>query len=283
MASVESMGFRVWTGRVHQMSGAHRHGDLEVNFAYHAKLTYLFRGRLVAVPPRRFTVFWAAIPHKLVSIEGRAEMAWITVPLNVLMDWQLPQHLTRALLEGQFISDVQPQLDDGDRLQRWSEEFAKGSEALKEIVELETQARFKRLALSVASRGRKPVFNLKASGLEEFAPIEAMAGFMDGHFAEPLRVEEIAAQAGLHPNYATTLFKRRCGMNLMEYLTLQRVAHAQHLLLAGNKSVLQISLDSGFGSLSRFYEAFKKVCGRSPKRFRAAFRHRGPRDRTVPL
>jgi len=58
------------------------------------------------------------------------------------------------------------------------------------------------------------------------------------------------------------------GMTLSQYLTLQRVAHAQRRLATSGDVIQEIALDSGFGSVSRFYEAFRQQTGNSPRRFR---------------
>jgi transcriptional regulator GlxA family with amidase domain len=55
---------------------------------------------------------------------------------------------------------------------------------------------------------------------------------------------------------------------ILDYLTQYRVAHAQRLLVTTDLPVLEIALACGFNSLSRFYAAFKKICGRSPRTYR---------------
>jgi len=73
---------------------------------------------------------------------------------------------------------------------------------------------------------------------------------------------------GLNPNYAAGLFLRHFGMTPTDYLTALRVAHAQRLLLSSELGVLEVALESGFGSPSRFYAAFTRLVGESPGAFR---------------
>ena len=47
-----------------------------------------------------------------------------------------------------------------------------------------------------------------------------------------------------------------------------RVYHAQRLLSSTNSKIMDIALESGFGSLSRFNANFKEFCGVSPKAYR---------------
>lgn len=57
-------------------------------------------------------------------------------------------------------------------------------------------------------------------------------------------------------------------MTLNGYLTRMRVCQAQYLLLSTESEIAEIALSTGFGSLSRFYEAFKSVSGHTPRQYR---------------
>ncbi|NJL30686.1 MAG: helix-turn-helix transcriptional regulator [Phycisphaerales bacterium] len=69
-----------------------------------------------------------------------------------------------------------------------------------------------------------------------------------------------------------TLFREHTGMSLGSYLTRQRLWQAQRLLATTDKSILQVATASGFGSLSRFYEAFAQECKTTPRAYRRALR-----------
>ncbi len=71
----------------------------------------------------------------------------------------------------------------------------------------------------------------------------------------------------LRPNYAMTLFRRDYGISLSSYRTWLRVCRARYLLVSTNWEVSRIAFETGFGSLSRFYEAFKAASGRTPRQY----------------
>lgn len=73
---------------------------------------------------------------------------------------------------------------------------------------------------------------------------------------------------GLHPNYAMTLFRRHYGMTLSTYLTRLRVCQAQRLLVSTELEISRVAFETGFGSISRFYEAFKEISGQTPRQYR---------------
>ena len=98
-----------------------------------------------------------------------------------------------------------------------------------------------------------------------------MAGYIAQHYTEPLQVGEISSAVELHPGYAMTLFQKTFGMTLIEYVNQHRTTHAQRLLAASDKKILTIALESGFGSLSRFNEAFKRAAGCTPRQHRKKY------------
>ena len=55
---------------------------------------------------------------------------------------------------------------------------------------------------------------------------------------------------------------------MTSYLTKLRLYHAKSALVGSSDKILTIAMDSGFGSLSRFYEVFVKDTGQTPQNFR---------------
>jgi AraC-like DNA-binding protein len=96
-----------------------------------------------------------------------------------------------------------------------------------------------------------------------------------------LLVRRVARAVGLHPNYAMTLFRQQLGLTIGAFLTRQRLYRAQQRLLMTGSDIASVAFDCGFGSVSRFHEAFRAHFGMSPGRLRASFRrHRQPLSAT---
>jgi len=110
-----------------------------------------------------------------------------------------------------------------------------------------------------------------------------MARYMAAHAAEPIGVAEVAQAAGLHPNYAMAVFRRVLGTTIASYLTRQRLHLAQQRLVASRRDIANIAFDCGFGSVSRFYEAFGRHFGTSPHRYRQAALARAAATATAEL
>ncbi|MCX6045695.1 MAG: helix-turn-helix domain-containing protein [Chloroflexi bacterium] len=263
---LSGLGLRAWLGNPSLMPGPHRHSEIELNFVCEGTITYLHRDTLITIPAGRLALFWAAIPHQLV--EGHTSTYYfVTIPLETFLAWKLPQPFTQALLFGDLI------MDDGENtiynqllLQRWYADLG-GDRAFIALMEIE--ARLWRLALDTRQsqlNGHPP------PGHTTHSKASQMAKFIVEHYDEPLTVEAISTSVGLHPNYAMQLFKRVFGLSLLEYVIQYRVAQAQRLLATTDDNVLTIAIQTGFGSSSNFYMAFKKYCGQSPNTYRYALR-----------
>ena len=158
------------------------------------------------------------------------------------------------------------QAEDLAYFERWHQDLKAQQEELYRIALLEVEARLRRMAWTYA-RLEHPGYSAGTSGTH-LQQARQMALFIARHYSETLSVEQIARVVNLHPNYAMKLFRDQFHTSILDYLARHRVAHAQRLLLTTDKQIMQIGLESGFGSSSRFYAVFKRCCGQSPGRYR---------------
>jgi AraC family transcriptional regulator, melibiose operon regulatory protein len=259
------------------MKRADRHNEIELNLLRHGSLTYLIGGNTVKIPAGRLAVFWAAIPHQIISSTDKTEYYVATIPLSWFMQCQFPAHFVDAILHARVVIDPEPRPRSGDleMFERWVHDLKNPSPQKHRIVFLEIESRLLRFAEAVpddaADGGVHDAgyLTVETGGLRH---VEQMALFIAQNYTEKISAEQIGKAAGLHPNYAMALFKKALGITLIECLTQHRVSHAQRLLATTNDKIINIALDSGFTSLSRFHEAFRRWCGCSPKDYRK--RHR---------
>ncbi len=239
------------------------HGDLELNFVYSGGLRYFMGGRFVEVAAGALSVFWAALPHQVVEAEPKTEFMYARVPLATLLRWSLPSSFVRKVLGGEVVVDPQSPAWDADLTRRWLADMASGDAATLHTCELEVEARLRRLAAKRQQKAasRSPEHKARKQ-------VEAITAFLAENYKDDISTADIGRAISLHPNYAMTLFRRECGMSIWQYLIRLRLAQAQLMLLTTDKTVLAIALESGFGSLARFYAAFTRECAISPGEFR---------------
>jgi AraC-like DNA-binding protein len=254
------------------MKRADRHNEIELNLLKRGALTYLLGGNTVTIPAGRLAVFWAAIPHQIIAAKDNAEYYVATIPLSWFLQCQFPTHFVDAILHARVVLDPEPQTRGGDleMFARWVHDLEKPNPARRRAALLEIEARLLRFALSVPAglpnrRRRTGPVLIETGGLNR---VEQMALFIAQHYLEPITADQISAAAGLHPNYAMALFKKALGLTLIDCVTQHRVSHAQRLLATTDAKIIEVALNSGFSSLSRFHDAFKKACGCSPRVYR---------------
>lgn len=91
--------------------------------------------------------------------------------------------------------------------------------------------------------------------------------YIESHLEEKMTLKEIAAVAGISPNYFSRRFKEFNGISLWDYITAKRIEKASKLILSGDNdlTILQIALSCGFNNTVNFNKAFKKQKGFTPR------------------
>ena len=256
------------------MKRADRHNEIELNLLKRGSLTYLFGGNTIVIPDGRLAVFWGAIPHQIISSNDKTEYFVATIPLGWFLQCQLPVGFVDKVLHAQVILDPDPHSQDGDlqMFERWVLDFESSNAMHRRIAFLEMEARLLRLSLAVTENQPKNSANVSREvviGTGGMNCVEKMAIYIAEHYTERLTADEIARCVGLHTHYAMSLFKRTLGITLTDCVTQHRISHSQRLLAMTNQKIIDVAFDSGFASLSRFHEAFKRLCGCSPTTYRA--------------
>lgn len=253
-----------------------RHNEIEMNFLGTGWVTYLFGGRKVRIEALRLSVFWAAIPHQIVDYGDEPDYFVATIPLAWFLYCKFPDSFVQSLLQGRMVSVLSGNRarSDEDLFAAWEEDLRSQNAGVTKAVLLEIEARLLRLALSAQNEqppsvtSRKSLSVVGDSGLRK---VEQMACFIAQNYTERLTVDLIASVVRLHPNYAMNLFRKSFGTTLIEYVTQHRVSHAQRLLVTSSRKVVDIAIASGFGSISRFNDAFQHVCRCSPREYRKQY------------
>ena len=93
----------------------------------------------------------------------------------------------------------------------------------------------------------------------------------DARYHEPLTVADLAAAAHLSPAHFSRAFARAFGEPPHRYLLTRRLERAAALLRITDRSVADICFAVGAGSVGSFSTSFRRMYGRSPLRYRAAF------------
>ncbi|MDQ8199718.1 helix-turn-helix domain-containing protein [Pelagicoccus enzymogenes] len=256
------------------MRRADHHNEIELNLLRRGSVTYLLAGSKVEISAGQLAAFWASIPHQVIDYEDNTDYYVTTIPFAWFLQFKLPEAFVRTLLHGSLLKENlggKAELDYS-RFAEWETDLLKNQNEVQDIVLLELHARLHRMAIRVAddcSLEQKKQDNMVKLQDGSLNKVEQIACFIAQHYLEPLTAEQIGEATGIHPNYAMNLFKKAFGTTLINYLTHHRISHAQRLLVTTDLKILDIAMESGFHTLSRFNSAFRQTCGCSPREYRA--------------
>jgi AraC-like DNA-binding protein len=251
------------------------HNEIELNLLVNGYVTYLLGGRKVRFDSHSLNVFWAAIPHQIVEFaKDETEYFVATIPLAWFLQCKLAGRFVQPLLRGEVLHEKLDRREprDGDLFARWEADLQTPDDEIRHVVMLEMEARLRRMmarmpAAASAANGKSSAYVVSLQG-GELNKVEQIACVIAQRYTEQLTVTEIGRSVGLHPNYAMGLFKKTFGTTLLDYLLHHRISHAQRLLATTDDKIVDVAFASGFNSISRFNEAFRRSCGCTPRQYR---------------
>ncbi len=247
----------------------HNHASIEVNYLIGCTMEYSFSGTPVRVPERRMTVFWGAIPHSVTNVVGDGHIVNLYVAFPRVLQWGLPAGFIDKLVTGEVLCCAEDCAIDEALFTRWVDDRARQDPAWQRLILTEIETRIRRMALEPrAVLGYISDQPVQIEGFKSVRQVSDMLQFIAAHFYRPISVTDIAEHVGVSPNYAMSVFRRVVGVPIKYFVTRTRLSHAQMLLATSDDKILSIAMDSGFGSLSSFYEAFQMHVGTTPAEFR---------------
>ncbi len=101
--------------------------------------------------------------------------------------------------------------------------------------------------------------------------VEKIKVFVQEHYRETIKIKMIGDHIGMSPNALCNFFKKHTGQCLISYINEVRLEKSISLLLGTNESITEIAYNSGFNSLNRYNNLFKRVKNISPREFRKRY------------
>jgi len=99
--------------------------------------------------------------------------------------------------------------------------------------------------------------------------VKKMIEWIDSHFCDPITLDDIAHHLNISKYYMSRIFKDVTGYTIMQYIMSCRINRAKYLLeIHPDKSILEVSLASGFEDSSHFSRFFRKQMKLTPTEYR---------------
>ena len=98
--------------------------------------------------------------------------------------------------------------------------------------------------------------------------IMQIISYMQKHFAQSIKIEEIAMKYHFSPSHFRRIFYNYMQISPQEYLMQLRINYAKGLLKNENKNINDVAQECGFHTTSYFIKTFKRRVGMTPLRYR---------------
>jgi AraC family transcriptional regulator of adaptative response / methylphosphotriester-DNA alkyltransferase methyltransferase len=98
--------------------------------------------------------------------------------------------------------------------------------------------------------------------------IDNTIDFLQKNYKVCNTLDDISKELGISSFYLNRIFKKQKGITPRVYLERLKIKSAKNLLKDKSLDIVDVCFESGFKSLSTFYNVFNKHTGKTPKKYR---------------
>ncbi|MBD5132347.1 MAG: helix-turn-helix transcriptional regulator [Clostridiales bacterium] len=89
--------------------------------------------------------------------------------------------------------------------------------------------------------------------------IQKIIDYLNMHFTEHITISQAAAEFGFSKNYFSKIFNEYFGCNFTTYINRLRIRYINQNMNSSDKNLIDVVMDSGFGSVSAYYAFLKRT------------------------
>ena len=115
---------------------------------------------------------------------------------------------------------------------------------------------------------RNPALPMEQRKQSRRSSLDSVTEYMQNHLDEPLRLADLAREAGLSVSHFSELFRAQTGQSPVAYFIHLRVRLACRLLDLSDKPIKVVAIETGYRDAYYFSRVFKKSMGISPQKYR---------------
>ncbi len=249
-----------------QLSPLHYHDEIEILYVYDGALHIIVNGSENEVRAGSLILLSPRIPHSTHFPEGGGKY--------YMLQFRLENYLGDNINVGKYFNRFVQSASIPFNIFDSEELCAVINKIFTEYGERKTEyiLMIKGLIYSVVAllirEGILPAGNFSYS--EPIIKVLPSISYIEEHYTEKITLEEISAVQRLAPSYFCRLFKKASGTGFVDYLNFVRICKSERMLSHSDKSILEISCELGFSSVSYFNRLFKKYKNCTPSEYRAA-------------
>ena len=247
----------------------HFHNYMEIGYCYHGDGELIIEDRTYHYSGKQFTIIPANIPHTTNSSPGHI-CKWEYLFVDIDRFVRTEMHLD-ALFEDRVLSVI-------NRRGTMKSEQNHGIMA-RLILNIIREYRDKTIYYEESVRGYLYALVVEMMRLAEERDrsmhthrvneyIRDALEYVNTHYMEQVRVEDIAEASGLSESHFRRVFEDAMHMKPLDYVNLVRVDKACGLMARQNISMEEVSFRVGYQTQSTFNRNFKRLTGYSPNQWK---------------
>lgn len=255
---------------------AHIHEEIEILYVTSGTLTFSFIDKNVVVHEGEILVINSMFPHcswhsdntNIVILQFRPEFI-----INNNLNYYFPY--LPLLISGQHASYNLFRIKDNENFQNIASMLIGIDKELKErtiayefnimsLIYNILTILFRHNAINYTT-----IFDF--NNKQNLQKLEPVFKYVENHYNENIRLEEVANLINYSPQHFCRLFKDVTNKTFIDYLNSFRINIAIKMIINSNESIYSIYTKTGFSSFSYFNRTFKKYNKYSPQKYRQVF------------
>ena len=254
------------------MSKTHTHNHVEVMLPVRCAIHFATHAGQTVANDTEMCLLWGQLPHRVTAVEGDGFIYIANLSLQEILTLGFADDIVQSLLSGQLVTAKSQHMTDALKFEGWVHDYQSHHAVKMALAKTELHCRLRRQNLEgwhmMTGQGGAQAHHSLVASDKQMGRIQRMIRFMSEQYTQPITVSDIASAGGVSEGYAMGLFQKTIGTSLTAYLTKLRLYHAKSALIESSEKIVTVAMDSGFGSLSRFYEVFSQDTGQTPQSFR---------------
>ena len=248
-----------------QISDMHYHDEAELIMVVSGSLICTAGGEEYNVSKGQILFIASGTPHAT-RTEGGVSYRLLQIKES---DFLNPEHrkIIKYTIKLQVLSDEHIRVFESDEVAEALECIIAESKDLSRGYELMLRSHVLRI---VGMLFRLGIMNYddKIYDSPEGKKILPALAYINERFKDAITLSDVSSTLGFNESYFCRTFKLATGATFTEYLNFVRICKAEKLLSEGKLSIIEISSEVGFASVSYFTRVFKKYKNCSPGYYR---------------
>ena len=266
---LDDSSIRIWYSDVPWRYEIHDHSAIEILLTLEGMVTYTIEDKVYQVRKGEILIIPQDTAHSLTMEEGSSRYLYLFEPDAIM---------TMRDIKSMAIYFNKPfHLRDGSDAHVRIRELLLRAKDLYEKRELMWNTACYSCILRVyATLGQRYLSGIRPRTADNMRNmdsevINAVMTYINNHYREELSLENVAGFAGFSRYYFSRSFKKQTGYSFKDYLCQKRLQVAMDLLIRTNRSMRDVALESGFGSVATFNRVFREKKGCTPTQYRAIY------------